>query len=91
MDDALVVIRNLGLTSKSKERDRRPTLAELDLLMNHFGKIKTHRPRSTPMQQIIVFAIFSTRRQEEITRIAWTDFEAAARQFIQMLVFSFAI
>ena len=78
MDDALVVTRNLGLTSKSKERDRRPTLAELDLLMHHFGKIKAHRPRSSPMQQIIVFAIFSTRRQEEITRIAWADFEAAA-------------
>jgi integrase len=78
MDDALVVTRNLGLTSKSKERDRRPTLTELDLLMHHFGKIKIHRPRSAPMQQIIVFAIFSTRRQEEITRITWTDFEAAA-------------
>jgi hypothetical protein len=78
MDDALVVTKNLGLTSKSKERDRRPTLAELDLFMHHFGRIQTHRPRSTPMQQIIVFAIFSTRRQEEITRIAWTDFEPAA-------------
>ena len=43
--------------SKSKERDRRPTLAELDLLMHHFRKIKIHRPRSAPMQQIIVFAI----------------------------------
>ena len=30
------------------------------------------------MQQITAFAIFSTRRQEEITRIAWTDFEPAA-------------
>ena len=30
------------------------------------------------MQQIIAFAIFSTRRQEEITCIAWTDFEPAA-------------
>jgi hypothetical protein len=78
MDDALVVTRNLGLTSKSKKRDRRPTLAELDLLMHHFGRIQIHRPRSAPMQKIIVFAIFSTRRQEEITRIAWTDFESAA-------------
>src|ERR1700716_2603541 len=48
MDDALVVTKNLGLTSKSKERDRRPTLAELDLFMHHFGRIQTHRPRSTP-------------------------------------------
>ena len=78
MDDAFVVTRKLGLTSKSKERDRRPTLAELDLLMHHFGRIQVHRPQSTPMQQIIAFAIFSTRRQEEITRIAWRDFEPAA-------------
>jgi integrase len=27
------------------------------------------------MQKIISFAIFSTRRQEEITRIAWDDYE----------------
>ncbi len=78
MDDALVVTKKLGLSSKSRERDRRPTLPELDLLMHHFGRIRAHRPRSAPMQQIIAFAIFSTRRQEEITRIAWTDFEAAA-------------
>jgi hypothetical protein len=77
IDDALVVTRNLGLTSKSKERDRRPTLSELDLLMHHFARIQTHRPRSAPMQKIIAFAIFSTRRQEEITRIAWADFERA--------------
>ena len=49
MDDALVVTKNLGLIAKSKERDRRPTLAELDLLMHHFGRIQTHRPRSAPM------------------------------------------
>ena len=78
MEDALIVTRRLGVTSKSKERDRRPTLDELDLLMQHFGKIRTHRPRSTPMQQVVAFAIFSTRRQEEISRLAWADVEAAS-------------
>lgn len=78
MEDAFVVAKKLGLASKSVERDRRPTLAELDSLMHHFGKIQAHRPQSNPMQKIIAFAIFSTRRQEEITRIAWTDFEPAA-------------
>jgi len=29
------------------------------------------------MQKIIPFAIFSTRRQEEITRIRWDDYQAA--------------
>jgi integrase len=72
---AVKVTRRLGLTSKSKARKRRPTLDELDKLMTHFGTVEARRAGSTPMQKIIPFAIFSTRRQEEITRIAWTDLE----------------
>jgi integrase len=72
---ALKVTRRLGLTSKSKQRDRRPTLDELDKLMTHFGTVEARRTGTTPMQKIILFAIFSTRRQEEITRIAWRDLE----------------
>lgn len=75
MEDAFVAAKNLGLTAKGNSRERRPTLAELDLLMEHFGRVKAHRPRAAPMQKIIAFAIFSTRRQEEITRIAWSDYE----------------
>ena len=45
--------------------------------MDHFGTIKERRPNSLPMQKIVPFAIFSTRRQEEITRIRWDDYEAA--------------
>jgi integrase len=75
MDDALVVLRTMGIISKSDERDRRPTLEELDRLMVHFGTVRIRRPDSIPMQKIIAFAIFSTRRQEEISRIAWEDLE----------------
>jgi integrase len=75
MKDAFVVTRRLGLTGKSRKRDRRPTPDELDRIMEHFGRIKQRRPRSVPMQKIIVFAIFSTRRQEEITCITWDDYE----------------
>lgn len=74
-DDALVVTRRLGLTSKSKQRDRRPTLAELDKLMEHFAERAIRTPDAAPMQHIIAFAIFSTRRQEEITRIGWNDLD----------------
>jgi integrase len=73
---ALKVTRRLGLTSKSKMRDRRPTLDELDKILTHFGTVEARRAGTTPMQKIILFAIFSTRRQEEITRIVWTDLEA---------------
>jgi integrase len=73
--DALVATKDLGLTSKSRQRTRRPTLDELDRLMEHFGTVSARLPSSVPMQRIIAFAIFSTRRQEEITTIKWTDYE----------------
>jgi integrase len=75
MSDAMVVAKKMGLTKKGNERDRRPTLDELNRLMEHFGKILRHRPRSAPMQKIVGFAIFSTRRQEEITLLAWADLD----------------
>lgn len=73
--DAFAVAKRLGVTAKGRSRDRRPTLEELDRLMNHFGDVKAKRPGSIPMQRIIPFAIFSTRRQEEIIRIQWDDYE----------------
>ena len=73
--DAMVVAKRLGVTSKSRSRDRRPSLDELDRLMEHFGVVKARRPRSVPMQKIVVFALFSTRRLEEITRICWDYYD----------------
>lgn len=72
-DDSIIVVKKLGLIRKGGERSRRPTLAELDRLMEHFGRIRDHRPFSVPMQKIVAFAIFSTRRQEEITLLRWDD------------------
>jgi integrase len=73
--DAFTVSKRLGVTGKANSRERRPTLDELDRLMTHFADVKAKRPASIPMQKIIAFAIFSTRRQEEITRILWDDYE----------------
>jgi integrase len=75
MKDAFVVAKRLGLTAKGNQRDRRPTLEELNQLMEHFGVVGARRPGSLPMQRIIPFAIFSTRRQEEIVRIRWADYD----------------
>lgn len=74
-DDAVTVLRKLGLIRKGAERTRRPTLDELDLLMEHFGRLRDHRPSSLPMQKIVTFALFSTRRQEEITLLRWDDLD----------------
>jgi integrase len=75
MSDALFVLRKQRAVTKSEKRDRRPTLDELDRLLEHFHEVRVRAPASAPMVDITLFALFSTRRQEEITRIEWADFE----------------
>lgn len=82
MKDAFVVAKRLGITTKSRARDRRPTLDELDKLMTHFGERLKRRPSSVPMQKITAFTIFSTRRLEEITRICWGDLDTGGSRLL---------
>lgn len=74
MDSALAVCKRLGLATKSARRDRRPTLEELEKLLDYFED-RASRTRALPMHLVILFALFSTRRQEEIIRIRWEDFD----------------
>jgi integrase len=53
---------------------RRPRLSELDLLMECFHR-SAQRTNSAPMHKIVGFAIGSTRRLSEITRLEWSDYE----------------
>lgn len=80
LDDARIVAKEEGKVGKAKERDRRPTIEEIDRLIAHFIQVRIRRPESMPMPQIIVFAMFSTRRQEEITTIRWPDLEQEPRK-----------
>lgn len=82
MRDALAVTKRLGITSKGNERDRRPTLHELDSLLTHFVQSRAKREDSNPMHDIVLFALFSTRRQEEITRIAWADLDVESSRVL---------
>lgn len=75
MPDARKVLRKLGVDARSRERQRRPTLNELDKLLTHFSEMYIRRPSSIPMPKVIAFALFSTRRQDEITRIRWDDLD----------------
>ncbi|WP_395820184.1 site-specific integrase [Devosia sp.] len=75
MSSAQKVMRRLGTTSKSANRDRRPTLDELERIMGHYAQRQAQRPAMASMTSIVAFAIFSTRRQAEITRIRWDDLE----------------
>lgn len=85
MDDARVVLDKLGLTGRSQHRARRPTLDELDRLLKHFTMVEakgTLRKDLIPMTKLIAFAIFSTRRQEEICRIVKKDLDQAHAEII---------
>lgn len=82
MDDARVVLDKLGLIGRSKQRTRRPTLNELDQLMKYYTVVELKRKDSIPMTRLIPFAIFSTRRQEEITRMVGKDLDRANLEII---------
>lgn len=72
MDAARIVAKRMGIIGKAKKRDRRPTREEIDRLMDFFSR---RAAQAAPMPAIIAFAMFSTRRQEEITRIRWEHLE----------------
>ena len=79
MKDAMKALGTLGVRGRPKERDRRPTLHELDLLMEHFATQSAHDSRSAPMHIIVAFAIFSSRRLGEICGIKWRDYEPSEK------------
>lgn len=75
LDDALAVLKRLGATSKSKKRDRRPSMDELNRILDYYTDMEKRERAAIPMREIIVFALFSTRRQEEIMTIRIEDYE----------------
>ena len=83
MKDARVVLHKMGLVARSKQRKRRPTLDELDRLMTYYEAMQLKRKDALPMTRIIPFAIFSTRRQEEITRVTGADL---VREHLELMV-----
>lgn len=80
MRDAMRAARRLGMTDKSTERTRRPTLDELDKLISYFEA--GYAPGNTPMHKLVGFALFSTRRQSEITRLRWADLEVEHKRIM---------
>ena len=83
INDARIVLQKMGITSRSRARSRRPTLDELNQLMEHYQVMERKRSDAIPMTRIILFAIFSTRRQEEITRVLGKDLD---RDHLELLV-----
>ncbi len=75
IEDAKIVLKKLGTTAKSAERSRRPTMDELDRLLEYFKAVEERQPGGVTMCALIVFSIFSGRRQGETCRILWDDLE----------------
>mgnify|MGYP000352534648 CR=1 FL=1 len=83
MDDARAVLDRLGVIGRSSRRDKRPSIQELDKLMEYFALYEAkNAPKAYPMRHLIGFGIFSTRRQEEITLLEWADLDEAKSTII---------
>jgi integrase len=75
IEDARAVLKKLGQSGRSNKRSRRPTIDEVDRILAYYTDMEARERAAIPMREIIVFALFSTRRQEEICRITWEDYE----------------
>jgi hypothetical protein len=69
MKDAFVVCNRLGIAGEAIRLDRRPTRDDLYALLTMFEDKHHRRPSTLPMHRVVGFALFSTRRQVEITRV----------------------
>lgn len=73
LDDARHELRSRKMLSKSRYRDRRLEKYEDKALTEYFS---SRDARSViPMLDIYQFALVTTRREEEITRIKWKDLD----------------
>jgi integrase len=77
--EARANLKYMGVSTKSKERDRRPTLDELERLKRHFAEKKRQR---VPMPDLIDFAVATAMRAGEIIRLQWADLNEQDRTII---------
>jgi len=73
---ARVALKRLGVVGKSRPRERRPSVAELDQLIAY---LDAHPRSAIPMGRIVRFAVATAMRQEEITQIRWDDLDHEGR------------
>ena len=82
MRDARTVLKKMGSVTRSASRTRRPTVGELQQLLAHYAMAETKRTDAMPMRRLIMFALFSTRRLDEITRLRWADLDRQASDIV---------
>jgi integrase len=77
VDDAVLHCRSQRLIERAQQRERRPTLEELDRLLDWFTR-GDGRAR-IPMAEIVLFALFSARRETEICLLRREDYDPERR------------
>lgn len=71
LDEAAEYLRSARIVAKSRNRDRRVSADEERRILEHLAK--RDRRGEIPMVDVAKFALLTTRRQEEITRLQWAD------------------
>lgn len=67
------------ILARSEERCRRPTIGELNAILD---AAVGNKRQSLPLARIIVFAVFSCRRLGEICRLRWEDLRAEQKMIL---------
>jgi len=73
LDDAAHEVRMRRVIGKPKERQRRISADEERKLLEHFTRRDVRA--EIPMADIVRFALLTARRQEETTRLKWSDLD----------------
>ena len=71
IDDAIAHCRSQRLIARAEQRTRRPTLDELDRLLGWYTRGDGRQ--SIPMAELVLFALFSARRESEICSLRRAD------------------
>lgn len=72
--EAETIAYSQGLLARSTKRDRRPTLEELNSMLDYWNRFR--RKGSIPMVECALFLLFSGRRDAEMCRIRWEDLDS---------------
>lgn len=68
--------------AKPRRRNRRPTPEELEKLDAYFASRPQREKTSPPMRLVMWLAIYSCRRQDELTRILWADMDRESLTYL---------
>lgn len=89
LEDAGAKARKMGVLAQAVSRDVRPTVDQLDQIMDYWlreyntrGRLLTSAMTEIPMLLVVPFLIFSTRRLSEVTRIRWSDLDRPRRRVL---------